>query len=601
MKSLGTGAILLRALGLIWQSNRRLTLALGVLVVVQSGLATLGVLMTKVVVDAVTAALTTPPPGSPSDSFGHVALMMGAQVTVLVGAATAGTLMNLVQNIHGQLFADHMQGVVHEKAVEADLGHYEDPRYHDILHRAQEDAPYRPFQIMNGMTLVGQQGLSSIAMMALLVSFHWGITALVIAAAIPSLVVATINARKSYQLHRGQTQEDRRAGYFHWVLTEDSFVKELRLFGLGHWFQEQFQQLRQDIRTPRIQLLKRRTAYDLGAQVITLVTIFGVSLFLAGRALAGQITLGDLVMFFQALRRAQTHVEGTFRGFSSLYENSLFLSNLFELLKLEPRVVSPASPLPYPQPLKQGIAFEGVSFRYPTGGRDCLRDVTLEIRSGEKLALVGTNGSGKTTLVKLLCRLYDPTDGKVTLDGIDLRELDLEEVRGGVGAVFQDFVKYFTSVEQNIAFGRIDRAHEGDAIEAAAKLAGADEMIRALPRGYDTVLGKWFDDGEELSVGEWQRVALARAFFCGAGIVVLDEPTSALDAHAEREFFEMFQQLAADRTAILISHRFSTVKSADRICVLADGAVAELGTHDELVSLGGLYAEMYETQSGLYR
>jgi ATP-binding cassette subfamily B protein len=328
---------------------------------------------------------------------------------------------------------------------------------------------------------------------------------------------------------------------------------------------------------------------------------FGAFAFIAYRTLQGVITLGDMVMYFGAFQRGLGYLRQMLGGVANLYENNLFLTNLFEFLDLEPKVKEPLHPASVPQPMKRGLSFEQVSFRYPNSNRNVLKDINMVIESGEVVALVGENGSGKTTLVKLLCRLYDPIQGSITLDGIDLRRFETMALRREISVIFQDYVKYHLTARENIWFGNIDLPPEDQQVAAAARHAGADDLITSLPKGYDTILGKWFEDGEELSVGEWQKVALARAFLRDAQIIVLDEPTSSLDAKSEYKVFEKFRQLLNGRSAILISHRFSTVRMAARIFVLDDGKIIESGTHEQLIELEGKYAHLFEKQARYYK
>jgi ATP-binding cassette subfamily B protein len=321
----------------------------------------------------------------------------------------------------------------------------------------------------------------------------------------------------------------------------------------------------------------------------------------ASQAIGGKITYGDLVMYFQAFQRVQGFFQGILGNLLGLYEDNLFLSNLYEFLDLKRMVVEPVPAKPVPHPMRRGIEISHVSFQYPGGARTVFEDISLAIRPGEVVALVGENGSGKTTLIKLLCRLYDPTGGTISIDGIDLREFETKALRREIAIIFQDYAHYHLTARENIWFGNTALPLGHDLVIAAARRAGADDVISALPHGYETILGKWFEDGEELSIGEWQKVALARAFMRDAQIIVLDEPTSAMDAKAEYEAFQNFRLLASGRTAILISHRFSTVRMADRIFVLKHGSVLESGTHEELISRQGVYADLFERQARSYR
>jgi ATP-binding cassette subfamily B protein len=345
----------------------------------------------------------------------------------------------------------------------------------------------------------------------------------------------------------------------------------------------------------------QRAVAALGTQVLAALALFGSFALIAYRTIQGAITAGGLVMYLQAFQRGQDALREVLRGLADLYADNLYLSNLYEFLDLEPKVTEPSRPASIPRPMKTGIVFDHVTFQYPTGSRPVLQDINLTIRPGEHIALVGENGSGKTTLIKLLCRLYDPTEGRITLDGSDLREFATAALRREIGVIFQDYAQYHLTARENIWFGNVDLAPDDPGVADAARYAGADEVIHRLPAGYETILGKWFADGEELSIGEWQKIALARAFFCDAPVLVLDEPTSAMDAKAEYEVFQRFRRLAHGRTAVLISHRFSTVRMADRIYVLNGGEIVEGGTHEELVQLGGTYAHLFEMQAQYYR
>jgi ATP-binding cassette subfamily B protein len=356
-----------------------------------------------------------------------------------------------------------------------------------------------------------------------------------------------------------------------------------------------------DIARHRLRIALWRFRADLVTQAAATLAVFGSFAFILYRASLGALTVGDVVMYYQAFQRGQDFLKEILGGLAGLYEDHLFLASLYDFLDMERKVVEPVRPRPVPRPLRSGIVFDGVSFQYPASSRKALQDVTMSIRPGEHVALVGANGSGKTTLVKLLCRLYDPTGGAITVDGIDLRKFEATALRREIAVVFQDWAAYHVSVRDNVWFGDPRPECDPDRIRQAAHDSGADEVIARLPKGYDTVLGKWFEDGEDLSMGEWQKIALARAFVRDAQIVVLDEPTSFLDVEAEHEVFTRFRRLAAGRSTILISHRLSTVRMADCIYLLEDGRIAESGRHDELIRRGGTYARMFETQAQSYR
>jgi len=587
-----------RALRLVWQSGPGWTIASLALVFVQGALPLLSLYLMKLVVDAVAAGPAAADKGA---VVGHVALLIGLTgVVTLVGAA-AQSAATLVGEAQGMNVTDRVQDIIHAKSIEMDLEYYENSKYYDTLHRAQQEAPYRPTRILNGLLQVGQNSISLAAMLALIVSLHWAVALALFLTAIPSVLVRLKYARGLYHWQRKRTPAERLTWYFNWMLTRDSHAKEVRLFDLGSLFRTRYRDLRKQLRGERLRLVSQRSLADLGAQVLATLGVFGSYAFIAYRTVQGVVTLGDLVMYYQAFQRGQGFLRDTLGGMAGLYEDSLFLSYLYEFLDLKKKVAEPAQPAPIPRPVRTGIVFDRVSFQYPNSVRNALEDASLQIRPGEVVALVGENGSGKTTLVKLLCRLYDPTAGTITLDGTDLREFDTTALRREMGVIFQDYAHYNLTARENIWFGNTALPPEQTTIESAAQQSGADKVIQRLPKGYETVLGKWFEDGEELSIGEWQKVALARAFLRDAQIIVLDEPTSAMDAKAEYEVFKRFRQLIAGRSAVLISHRFSTVRMADTIYVMEGGRIIEHGAHDELVRLGGTYARMFEIQAQHYR
>ena len=494
-----------------------------------------------------------------------------------------------------------MYDVLHAKSVEVDLEYYENPQYFDTLHRAQQEGPFRPTHIVNGLAQLGQNGISLIAMAGLLLSFHWGVAVVLFIAVIPGILVRIRYSGKMYRWQREKTQAERKAGYFNWILTGDAHAKEVRLFGLGDLFIQRFSSLRKQLRREKIELTRKRSVADFMAQIGATIAVFGAFGFIAYRTVMGGITLGDMVMYFQAFQRGMGYLRDMLGGMAGLYEDNLFLSNLYEFLDIEPKVREPLHPRPVPHPMKKGIVFDRVGFKYPSGRGKVLEDISLSIGPGEVVALVGENGSGKTTFVKLLCRLYDPTKGTITLDGVDLREYGTAALRREIRVIFQDHVRYHLTARENIRLGNIQLSADQEQIAEAARDAGADKLIARLPKGYDTILGKWFEEGEERSIGEWQKVALARAFLRNAQIIALDEPTSSLDAKTEYEVFNRFRQLLEGRAAILISHRFSTVRMADRIFVFEDGSIVERGTHEELIQLAGKYADLFEKQATCYR
>lgn len=494
-----------------------------------------------------------------------------------------------------------MQGVLYTKTIEIDLEYYESSGYHDILERARREAPYRPTRILSHLTQFGQSSVSLIAMVGLLLSLHWGIASVLFISAIPAMLVRLRYSGTLYKWQRKNTALERQAQYRGWLLSNERSAKELRLLNLGQYFLQQFHQIRRRIYRERLTISVRWSIESLIAQSTASLFVFVIYGFIVYQTVYGNMMLGDLVLYHQALRRGQDSLSNVMTNMSGLYEDNLFLSNLYELLSLTPCVVDCAVPRSMPAPMRSGIVLQDVDFQYSGTSRQALKQINLTINPGETIALVGENGSGKTTLIKLLCRLYDPTAGHTTLDGIDLKDLSVVDLRRQISVVFQDYAKYQLTAQDNIRLGNIDCAPNQPNIRKAAFYSGAHDVIQTLPKGYETVLGKWFKNGEELSIGQWQKIALARAFARDSQLIILDEPSSAMDPKAESELFEKFRQLIKDQAAVLISHRLSTVKMVDRIYVMDRGEIVEQGTHERLMQRGGTYAHLFDTQAQYYQ
>lgn len=583
-------------LSLVMQSGRRWLAAQLVLMVLQSIIPLLALYLLGKIVDAIATALVS---GGGDASRLLVLILLAGGVGVL-GAAlrSLSTLVTEAQALH---LSDHVQEILYRKSLEVDLEFYESTEYHDALLRAQAEAPVRPARVVAAMATVGQSGLSLLTMTGLLLSYHWVLTVALLAAALPGLFVKTRFSARLYAWTRGRTQLERLTRYLTTILTSIDYAKEVRIFGIGEEFRSRHRVLRKQLVRERLQMTKRQTVQDLLAQGLTVSAVFAAMYFIARRALAGLISVGDVVMAFGAFQRAQDFFRDMLRGIAGLYENNLFLSDFVRFLALKPTIVDPPHPRPFPTPVVRGLEVDRLTFRYPGTDRDVLNGVSFTIQPGEHVALVGENGSGKTTLVKLLCRLYDPTSGTVRIDDVDLREMRVDDVRDHFSIVFQDYAKFYLTARENIWLGNVALPRDSETIADAARRTGADAVIQALPFGYDTMLGRQFEKGVDLSVGQWQKLALARAFLRDTPFIVLDEPSAALDPRAEAEVFDHFHELARGRTAIFISHRLSTVRRADRILVMVDGRIAEAGAHEELVERAGLYASLFETQARHYR
>ncbi len=589
---------LLPALRLVWQAAPSWTIVYVVLIIVQGILPLLLLYLTKLIIDTVITSLTIADKASSGKQL-LILLMLTGLLTFV--STICNSFSELVNTAQSQRVTDYMSSIIHTKSLEVDLDYYENSQYHDALKRAQEEASYRPNRILNNLVAVAQNGISLVAMLGLMVSLHWGIAGVLFMAAVPSVLVRVKFANIMYRWHCRRTTMERESYYLSWLLTGDIFAKEIRLFDLGFLFSQRFNNLRQKLFQESLAISRKRSLATFVAQTLASLLMLAAYGFIIYQAFLGAIRIGDLVLYHEGLKRGQDALTGVLGRLSSLYEDNLFLANLYEFLDLQPKIAQLPYPKPFPQPMRTGIVFDNVNFQYSTTTRQALKNINLIIKPGEVIALVGENGSGKTTLIKLLCRLYDPTSGNITIDGIDIHNFDITELRRQFSVIFQDYVKYHFTAQENIWLGNVDIPPIDDKITLAARRSGADDVIKSLPQGYDTMLGKWFDQGEELSIGQWQKVALARAFLRDSQVIVLDEPTSAMDPKAEAEVFEGFRQLIKNQAAILISHRLSTVKMADRIYVMDKGRIIENGTHDELIKLGGTYQSLFETQAKQYR
>jgi len=587
-----------RALSFVWSSSRKWVIINVIMLVFQGILPIISLYMMKVIIDSVTTVLNSPVETRSVQPIIQAIILAGSVSLISTIVSQIG---DTVTRIQGLVLIDYMNDILQAKGIEMDLEYYENSEYQDTLHRAQREAAFRPLTILNGLAQIAQSGISLLGVSWLLLSFHWSVIPILLFAVLPGVLVKTVFSKRQYKLEREITATERRTWYLHLLTISVEFAKEVRIFGLGETLRKRYQELRLRLRHLRIKIEVQQSFFSGLAQLISTVVIYGIYTFIAYQTVMGQNTLGDLVMYFQAFQRGEGFLRSFLNGFVRLYENNLFLTNLYEFLNLERKIAEPSSPVYFPAPISKGIQFENVSFGYPNNSKTVLKNINISIEPGEVVALVGENGSGKTTLIKLLCRLYDVDEGAIKIDGVDIRNFRPNELRHNLGVIFQDYARYDLTARDNIWFGDVEQPPEEKMIINAAKYADAHPVIEGLKNGYNTVLGTLFPNGQQLSVGQWQKIALARAFFRHSQVMILDEPTSALDPKAEYELFLKFRELLNGRTAILISHRLSTVRMANRIYVIRNGQIIENGSHDELLHLAGTYAQLFEQQAQSYR
>ena len=593
----GSFATTPRTLALVWRSSPGTTLSLGGLTLIAAVLPLAVAYSGKAIVDAVVARN--------ADAVLRWVLIELALVAAL--AACQRGLALVRQHLGARLSID-INVLILEKALQLELRHFEDAEFYDQLTRAPREASSRPLSVVTETFGILQSVITLVGYAALLVGFSpWAVLVLVIAA-IPATVAEVRFSNTAFRLRNRRSPENRKLGYLEYVLANDGHAKEVKLFGLGPELLDRYRALGEKFFREDRRLATQRAGWAYGLSLLGTAAFYGCYAVMALAAAAGRLTLGNLVLYVAAFRQGQQAFQSILSALGGMYEHNLYMSNLFQYLAiptgaaaaLEPSAPPPAAADIVPA-TERGIRFDKVGFRYPGQTRWALRDIDLFIPSGQSLALVGHNGAGKTTFIKLLTRLYEPTEGRILLDGKDLRAWDPEALRARVGVVFQDFNQYQLMLRENVGLGSVEHMADEPRIGRAIEQGGAAEVLTAIPGGLDAQLGRWFKDGVELSGGQWQKVALARAFMREeADILVLDEPTAALDAEAEHAVFERFRTLAEGRTTIVISHRFPTVRMADRIVVIEGGQVLEEGTHDELIAREGRYAHLFALQAAGY-
>ena len=588
-----------RAIQLVWQTNKALTIGLAIGSLLMGLLPGTVAWVGKHLVDAVVTASHAP--AALLQTARHSALVwVGREMALVIGLAIVARTMAILRSLLRQQLGQRINMIILEKALTLELTQFEDSDLYDKMTRARREASARPLSLVSQTFDLGQSAIQLASYGALLLAFSPWALLILLAAAIPPFVSEVKFSGDAFRLSRWRTPETREQVYVETVLAREDHAKEVKLFGLGPRFLDRYRAIFDKLYEGDRAIAIRRGGWALALGILGTAAFYGMYLWIAAAAIAGLMTIGAMTMYVVVFKQAQTSLGSALGDVSGMYEDNLYLSNLYEFLDT-PMINTPGSATTGPDP-SDGVRFDNVSFTYPGNDKPALTDINLHIRPGEKLAIVGDNGSGKTTLIKILTRLYEPTSGRVLLDGRDLRQWDRDVLHRRVGVIFQDFVRYQLTVGENIGAGD-DRAYEDRTRwDQSADHGLAKPFVDEMPEKYDTQLGKWFRAGRELSGGQWQKVALSRAFMRrDADILVLDEPTSAMDAEAEVKIFERFRQVTADHIAIVISHRFSTVRMADNIIVLNGGVITERGTHDELVAAKGRYAQLFAMQAQGYK
>jgi ATP-binding cassette subfamily B protein len=586
-----------RFLRLVWETHPGMALGNVLLRVVQAAMPVLQLYVGKLILDEVIAQAGL---AAAARDTAQLWTWVGLEFGLVVFSALLGRGIDLLDALLGDLFANETSVRLIEHAALLDLPQFEDSAFYDKMERARQQTLGRTL-LMTQLLQQAQDAVSIVFLAGGLLAFNPWLLGILALAVLPIYFNETFFNQRSYSLTRSWTPQRRELDYLRLVGASDQTAKEVKVFGLAGFLRDRFRNLADAYYKANRNLALKRNAWASLFHTLGTVGYYVAYLVIIGQALEGRISIGDMTFLAGSFMRTRGLLQGMLQRLSGIAQRALYLQDLFDFLNMAPAIRPAEDPLPVPDTLTDGFRFENVGFRYPGTERWALRGLSFHLRAGEKLALVGENGAGKTTLVKLLARLYDPSEGRILLEGRDLKDYDLDGLRAMVGVIFQDFVRFSLTAAENIAVGRIEGLEDRPRIEDAAARSLADTVIAKLPGGYAQMLGRRFDQGVDLSGGEWQKVALGRAYMRDAQLLILDEPTAALDARAEFEVFQRFSELTAGKTAVLISHRFSTVRMADRILVLQGGAQREIGSHEELLAAGGLYAELFALQAKGYQ
>ncbi len=589
----------------VWQTSPGLTLASLCLRLLRALLPVAMLYVGKLIIDEAVrlAGAGAMPPLGEALASGHLDTLLellALELGIAIASDLLGRVVSYADTLLSELFTNATSVRLMEHAAELDLEDFEDPELQDKLDRARRQTMGR-MNLMSQLLGQAQDMVTVISFAAGLVAYAPWLIALLALALVPAFLGESHFNTLGYSLNYSWTPERRQLDYLRQVGASVETAKEVKIFNLHRFLIERYKLLAGRFYQANRRLARKRALWGTVLAALGTLGYYAAYAYIAWRTIRGDFSIGDLTFLSGSFLRLRQLLEGLLTGFSQVAGQALYLDDLFSFFAIEPEIRSRPDALPVPRPIRQGFVFENVGFRYPDAERWAVRHLDFQLRAGEVIALVGENGAGKTTLVKLLARLYDPDEGRILLDGRDLRDYDLDDLRANMGVIFQDFVRYHLTAGENIGVGQVDAMPDTARIRDAARRALADEVIDALPEGYGQLIGRRFKNGVDLSGGQWQKIAIARAYMRDAQVMILDEPTAALDARAEFEVFQRFKELSEQRTAVLISHRFSSVRMADRILVLADGRIEASGTHAELMAQGGRYAELFELQAAGYR
>ena len=576
---------------LVWKTSPSLATATALIRIVRSAIPVSILYVGKLIIDDVLHVSRGGGNGS-----AYLWELVAIEFALAILSDALGRASTLIDSLLGDLFSNYTSIKIMEHAATLDLEQFEDSNFYDKLERARQQTIGRT--ILLSQVLSQLQDLITMGFLAAgLIVFNPWLIVLLFVAVLPAFLGEAYFNDQTYSLSLRQTPERRELDYVRYIGASDETAKEVKLFNLSGFLIDRFKQLSQNFYQDNKRIAFKRSLWGTAFSLFGTLGYYGAYVYIIYRTIQGRITIGDLTFLAGSFRQLRSLLDGILSRFTSVSQGALYLKDFFDFFEIQPTIFPSSKGLPFPNPIKQGFEFDNVSFKYLNADSLANRNLNFTLPAGEKLALVGENGAGKTTLVKLLARLYDPTEGRILLDGHDLREYNLTELRKNIGVIFQDYIRYQMTVSQNIAVGNIDEKENKELIEESAKKSLADRLVQRLAGKYDQALGKRFNQGVELSGGEWQKIALARAYMKDAQLLILDEPTSALDARAEYEVFQRFAELTKGKTAVLISHRFSTVRMADRILVMDKGELLEIGSHKELLQKGGRYAELFKLQA----